>query len=166
MALLDWLDFNYDLTPFLALSTLITLLMIIFPTRYDPSQITKPKAVAPASISNTASRNRQDVSVQVVVLGDIGHSPRMVNHVRSIVSRGGTVQFVGYKDSSLKGDIANHPNVKFCLLPRPPKIFNTGGRRLFAIFGPLKVIWQVLSLTYAMAYTCEPTRWMLIQVCI
>lgn len=35
-------------------------------------------------------------SVQVVVLGDIGHSPRMQYHALSIASKNGHVDIVGY----------------------------------------------------------------------
>ena len=35
-------------------------------------------------------------SVQIVVLGDIGHSPRMQYHAASVVSHGGHVDIVGY----------------------------------------------------------------------
>lgn len=35
-------------------------------------------------------------SVQIVVLGDIGRSPRMQYHALSILQHGGSVDFVGY----------------------------------------------------------------------
>lgn len=35
-------------------------------------------------------------SVQIVVLGDIGRSPRMQYHALSIIQHGGRVDFVGY----------------------------------------------------------------------
>lgn len=37
------------------------------------------------------------VSAQVLVLGDIGRSPRMQYHAHSIARHGGRVQLVGYK---------------------------------------------------------------------
>lgn len=40
------------------------------------------------------------VSVQVVVLGDIGRSPRMQYHALSIAKNGGWVDLIGYKGES------------------------------------------------------------------
>lgn len=41
----------------------------------------------------------------VVVLGDLGHSPRMQNHVRELVDMGYLVDFLGYTESELPVDI-------------------------------------------------------------
>lgn len=41
----------------------------------------------------------------VVVLGDLGHSPRMQNHVRELVDMGYLVDFLGYSESELPVDI-------------------------------------------------------------
>lgn len=54
-------------------------LIAIFPTRYKPAQ--DPK----------------DDHYQVLVLGDIGRSPRMQYHALSIVKSGSKVDLVGYK---------------------------------------------------------------------
>ena len=37
------------------------------------------------------------ISVQVLVLGDIGRSPRMQYHAMSIAKHGGRVDVIGYK---------------------------------------------------------------------
>lgn len=37
------------------------------------------------------------ISVQVLVLGDIGRSPRMQYHAMSIAKHGGSVDLVGYQ---------------------------------------------------------------------
>lgn len=41
----------------------------------------------------------------VVVLGDLGHSPRMQNHVRELIDMGYMVDFLGYAESELPADI-------------------------------------------------------------
>lgn len=43
-----------------------------------------------------AGSSRGGVSVHVVVLGDIGRSPRMTYHALSIAKHGGKVNLIGY----------------------------------------------------------------------
>lgn len=84
----------------------------------------------------------------VVVFGDLGHSPRMQNHVRELVTTGYSVDFVGYKESSLPKEFVNDkvrivpiPNIKFDI-PYVPTILN----RLLNIF--LKLFCQTLIFLY------------------
>jgi len=65
------------LTLLLILSTLVTVVLLLLPSRRDPVD--------------------QKCSVQVVVLGDLGRSPRMQYHALSIADHGGRVQLVGYR---------------------------------------------------------------------
>jgi hypothetical protein len=64
------------LTLLVVLSTVITLVLFFAPSQRDQDDKT--------------------CSVQVVVLGDLGRSPRMQYHAVSIASHGGHVQLVGY----------------------------------------------------------------------
>lgn len=50
-------------------------------------------------------------SVAVVVLGDLGRSPRMLAHVRSLASAGLRVDLIGYDQSPLPRSVAEHPSV-------------------------------------------------------
>ena len=43
-----------------------------------------------------AGSPNEDVSVHVLVLGDIGRSPRMTYHALSIAKHGGRVNLIGY----------------------------------------------------------------------
>ncbi len=43
-----------------------------------------------------AGSSKKDVSVHVIVLGDIGRSPRMTYHALSIAKHGGKVNLIGY----------------------------------------------------------------------
>lgn len=43
---------------------------------------------------------KRHVRIQVVVLGDIGRSPRMQYHALSIAKHGGTVDLIGYQGES------------------------------------------------------------------
>ena len=57
----------------------ILLLALGLPSRYAPASKEEP------------------VSVQVLVLGDIGRSPRMQYHALSIARHGGRVDLIGYQ---------------------------------------------------------------------
>lgn len=61
--------------------TFVAALFLLPPTRYRP-------ASSPAA--------KRHVTAQVLVLGDIGRSPRMQYHALSIAKHGGTVELVGY----------------------------------------------------------------------
>lgn len=47
---------------------------------------------------NTVTRTKR---VWIVVLGDIGRSPRMQNHAKSFAENGNLVEFVGFVDSKV-----------------------------------------------------------------
>jgi len=64
------------LTLLVILSTLVTVVLLLLPSQRDPTD--------------------QECSVQVVVLGDLGRSPRMQYHALSVATHGGHVQLIGY----------------------------------------------------------------------
>ena len=70
------------------LSTILVLLVLLLPSRFrqDPDD----------GASKRADGTRLAPSVQVLVLGDIGRSPRMQYHALSIAQHGGSVQLIGY----------------------------------------------------------------------
>lgn len=87
------------------------VLILTAPTAYDPYRAELIEGVtfkAPseretdeddpqyADIVNNGGKLKVDISVQVVVLGDIGRSPRMQYHAISIAKHGGRVDIVGY----------------------------------------------------------------------
>jgi hypothetical protein len=71
-------------------STLFTIILLCLPSQYrrDAAHATSP---ASGELSG-ADR----VSVQVLVLGDLGRSPRMQYHALSLAKHGGHVQIIGY----------------------------------------------------------------------
>lgn len=72
-------------------STTFTLILLLLPSRYIKHS---PLESTSADIS---SSYEPKVSVQVLVLGDIGRSPRMFYHALSIAKHGGRVDIIGYK---------------------------------------------------------------------
>lgn len=63
-------------------SSALTVLILLLPSQYDP---------------HSSARDKPRSSVQILVLGDIGRSPRMQYHALSIARNGGTVVIIGYK---------------------------------------------------------------------
>lgn len=57
--------------------TFLVASLLLFPSRYRPAA-------------------KRHVTAQVLVLGDIGRSPRMQYHALSIAKHGGTVELIGY----------------------------------------------------------------------
>ena len=120
-------------------------------------------------------------SVQVLVLGDIGRSPRMQYHAISIAKHGGHVDLIGYtgqleqgslgarvltpcEESELHADLSSNPLVSVISIPAPPRVLRTDNAMLFLVYGPLKVLWQVWSLWSILAYQTQAARWLLVQV--
>ena len=75
-------SFDLILSLVLILSTFISFALLLSPTRYQ---------------NNQKDRDGGKLRFQIVVLGDIGRSPRMQYHAISISKHGGLVDLIGYK---------------------------------------------------------------------
>ncbi|RFU27041.1 hypothetical protein B7463_g9312, partial [Scytalidium lignicola] len=141
-------------------STSFTIFLLLLPSRYvrhSPPQETTTKA---QDGSNTP-RTEPKISVQVLVLGDIGRSPRMTYHAMSIAQHGGRVDVIGYQESTIPPGL-NNPLITIVPLPLPPLILR--GKTLpFILAGPLKVLWQIYTLFHALSYRTKPARWLIVQ---
>lgn len=100
---------------------------------------------------------------QVLVLGDIGRSPRMQYHALSLAKHGKTVDLVGYHESPLHSDIVNSPSINVISLPPPPIWLNTKNKSLFLVFGPLKALFQTISLFFVLRFKTSHAGWLLVQ---
>lgn len=87
--------------------------------------------------------------VCVVVLGDIGRSPRMQYHARSFINEGFDVDMIGYVESEPLKEITTH--IKIRKLNSTPE-FNFP-KTLNLIF---KTLWQSLSLLIALFSVKKP----------
>lgn len=102
-------------------------------------------------------------SVQVVVLGDIGRSPRMQYHALSIAQHGGRVDLIGYVDSEVHPDIKANRFINVIPLPPFPSSLQTNNKLLFLILAPSKILWQIQGLHHALGYRTSAARWTLVQ---
>lgn len=84
-------------------------------------------------------------SVKVVVLGDIGRSPRMQYHALSLVNIGFKVDIVSYMDTVPLTQVVDNPNIKIHKL-HPLKFER--GPKLIQYFA--KALWQAVSLLFTL----------------
>lgn len=69
------------------LSSCLTVLILALPSQYIPRRVEEGKS----------DNGKEKVTVQILVLGDIGRSPRMQYHALSIARHGGQVDIIGYQ---------------------------------------------------------------------
>ena len=118
----------------------------------------------PTQYGGIIGKDRSANRIQVLVLGDIGRSPRMQYHALSIAKHGAQVDLIGYRESDIHPEILANPSaISIHALPPTPRYLQTRDKRLFLIYGPLKVLFQIWTLWVALGYRSKPCRWMLVQ---
>lgn len=177
---MDLLDILQLILPVaVTISTALTIFIATLPQIYDRSQ---PREIVDSDFSEADKKDAEKsgyasfqahkdengvfkihTSVHVVVLGDIGRSPRMQYHALSIAARGGRAVIVGYVDSDVHPDIQANRLISILPIPIFPKYLQTSNKLLFLLTAPLKVLHQVWSLYYALGYKTAPAKWMLVQ---
>ncbi|KAL5237492.1 hypothetical protein ACI65C_004902 [Semiaphis heraclei] len=83
-------------------------------------------------------------NVCLVVLGDIGRSPRMQYHAQSLIRLGFDVDIVGYTDSPVLDDLKENATI---ISIRKPFPFDKYVPQIIAFL--LKVVWQTLTLFWS-----------------
>ncbi|TID22389.1 hypothetical protein E2P81_ATG11492 [Venturia nashicola] len=136
-------------------SAALTIFLTTLPTRYLPHQQQAKEGVS--------EKNHNNVTVQIVVLGDIGRSPRMQYHALSIAKHGGHVDLIGYNESDLHPEITSNSLITIVPIAPSPRIFQTSNKLLFLFVAPLKIFWQIWSLYSVLGYRTKAAKWMLVQ---
>jgi len=94
----------------------------------------------------------------VVVLGDIGRSPRMQYHSISLTQSGFSVDVVGYSGSVPHTSVVSNESIKLHhLRPVPAVISSLPRLLLYAV----KVLWQVFSLLFVLLSIQKPSHLLL-----
>jgi beta-1,4-mannosyltransferase len=65
------------------------------------------------------AHDRLSIRVIVIVLGDLGRSPRMLSHARALAKHGAQVDLVGYRESEIGADLADSPRIRVHPLRAP-----------------------------------------------
>ncbi len=94
------------------------------------------------SLRSTRHRPKR---ASVIVLGDIGRSPRMCNHAVSLADEGWSVDLIGYAESTPSQRVLQHPRIRIrpispgWRLPKRPKI-------LYILLAPLAAMTRAFNL--------------------
>lgn len=110
-----------------------------------------------SSITPPATPLRPPAAVCIVVLGDIGRSPRMQYHARSLLEHGHAVDIVGYVETEPMRALCQDANAKIHRLAAFPE--TNLPRFLRYVF---KTVWALLALLAALLYVRRP-RYVLVQ---
>ncbi|GMK58428.1 hypothetical protein CspeluHIS016_0504600 [Cutaneotrichosporon spelunceum] len=81
----------------------------------------------------------------VLVLGDIGRSPRMMYHAESLAKAGWDTYMVGYGDTAPIPSLLETPRVHFLHLWSPPKLVM---KLPWIIRAPIRILYQIASVVY------------------
>lgn len=94
--------------------------------------------------------------VCVVVLGDLGRSPRMLYQALSLSQAGAAVDVIGYAENKVHPLIAGQPNIKWHCLTESWRIPSRIGRAGFVLGGALKVAWTSFQLLRKLVAVPKP----------
>ncbi|KAI9208656.1 uncharacterized protein BJ171DRAFT_419412 [Polychytrium aggregatum] len=101
--------------------------------------------------------------VTVLVLGDVGRSPRMQYHVLSLIQNGFSVDLVGYRGADPLAQISSSPHVTLWYLPQPPKMDASGSRALYLLKGVQRSAVQFLRILGLLLFVVPKPGHILIQ---
>lgn len=93
-------------------------------------------------------------SVVVLVLGDLGRSPRMCNHALSLADEGFNVTLTGYGGSNVRDDLSSHKNVTMKTMTPFPSCLARALPRMICYL--LKVFWQTVVLLCTLPFCSSP----------
>ncbi|KAF4984849.1 hypothetical protein FZEAL_2 [Fusarium zealandicum] len=127
-----------------ALVWLLRGLANALPTRYHPAE------------------NPEDDHIQILVVGDVGRSPRMQYHALSVAKHGQNVDIVGYKETARHPDLIGNPRVTMYALPPQPEVIRWGTLPFFLNL-PIKVMWQFWGLFRTLMYDAPAAKWIIVQ---
>jgi len=107
------------------------------------------------------------MSVGVIVIGDLGHSPRMQNHTLAFAkhSKKSIIHFIGYSESGLPKEITESSNIKVhklsnCIqkyLSKLPRIF-------FLLYAFLKILIEIIQLFFILLCCTKKLKYIILQV--
>jgi len=93
-------------------------------------------------------------SIVVLVLGDLGRSPRMCNHALSLADEEFDVTLMGYGGSSVRDDLLHHKNVTIETMTPFPSCLAKSIPRMICYF--VKVFWQIITLLSSLPFFSSP----------
>ncbi|OAO11747.1 chitobiosyldiphosphodolichol beta-mannosyltransferase [Blastocystis sp. ATCC 50177/Nand II] len=101
------------------------------------------------------------VTGTVVVLGDIGRSPRMQYHCLSLAAEGVDVNVVAYDGKRCCEEVESNDKIHKYLISSNP--FSRLPRKLFLLYAPFKVLFQVFQLLFLLLFRTPKPDFYLVQ---
>lgn len=105
-------------------------------------------------------KSKDDRLAYIVVLGDLGRSPRMNYHCLSLVKSGFRVLMIGYKENRQLNEIESNPNVTIIPLKPYPKHLQVGPQSIQYF---LKTIFLSLTLLFCLLIHPVLPKFVLVQ---
>ncbi|KIK97891.1 glycosyltransferase family 33 protein [Paxillus rubicundulus Ve08.2h10] len=100
-------------------------------------------------------------SVAIIVLGDIGRSPRMMYHAESFAKLEFSTYLIGYRGSKPVPSLTSLPHVRLCYLAEPPSFL---AKVPFVLAAPAKIVHQVISILYTLLFAIhDPPEFIMVQ---
>uniref|UniRef100_A0A0W0F9V1 Chitobiosyldiphosphodolichol beta-mannosyltransferase n=1 Tax=Moniliophthora roreri TaxID=221103 RepID=A0A0W0F9V1_MONRR len=100
-------------------------------------------------------------SVAILVLGDIGRSPRMMYHAESFGENDFTTYLIGYGGSKPIPALERLPKVQLRYLPEPPTILKS---LPFVVSAPFKILHQIISILKELLVNIDkPPEYIMVQ---
>ena len=102
--------------------------------------------------------------VAVVVVGDLGRSPRMQAHALALANRGVHVDLVGYDGTPVYPEIQANPRIQVHALRLPKPLARIpDSRLLYIVTATLKLLTQSLQLLWALLFRISRPSALLVQ---
>lgn len=102
-------------------------------------------------------------SICLVVLGDIGRSPRMQYHAISFEKHGFRVDLVGYRGSTLFPEVSESKNIHVTYLPLLPSFLDEHPILPFIFTGIIKTFFRAFFLFFILFYLINPSEYLIVQ---
>ncbi|KAF7986156.1 hypothetical protein HWV62_38534 [Athelia sp. TMB] len=100
-------------------------------------------------------------TVAILVLGDIGRSPRMMYHAESFATNNYETFLIGYGGSKPSPTLRSLPHIHFLYLSEPPRIVT---KLPFIICAPIKIIHQIATILAALLVrVAHPPEYIMVQ---
>lgn len=108
-------------------------------------------------------RAPERMRVAVVVLGDLGNSPRMQYHALALATTLADVDLIGYAGSPLGAPITTHPHIHLHLMRAPRPAGQHLPRVLFVGYGVWRIVTQCLHLLWLLLIATARPDFLLVQ---
>ena len=103
-------------------------------------------------------------NIAVLVLGDIGRSPRMQYHAASLSDANFNVDLIGYKGSDPIPQIKQAEHIRLLHVQQLWKPEQGSSKLLFLAWAPIKIVLQIMQLLWVFLIRCRRPEFILVQV--